>query len=67
MELETLLPLILALVEEVIKIEPQVQTDLENLFAKKDATPADWQALRAKWAADTYGSHVPDSSIPPGQ
>ena len=62
----TLIPIIFSLVEEAIKIEPGIQADLTSLFTKAAVTPDDWTALRNKWAADTYASHVPDSGIPPG-
>lgn len=58
------LALALSILELAIKEEPAVQADITALFAKPDPTPADWQALRAKRAGQTYASLVPDSKLP---
>ena len=42
------LSLIVGLVQEAIVVAPGLIDDLQAIFAKADATPADWEALRAK-------------------
>jgi hypothetical protein len=60
----TALVLIFSLVEEAIKIAPQVETDLAGIFSTANPTPADWEALRAKVLAKGYFDYVPASQLP---
>jgi len=56
--------LVISLIEEIIKLEPTVAAEIQTLMAKTDATPADWQALKAKVLGETYESLVPDTKLP---
>lgn len=56
--------LILQLVEAAIANEPAIAADLTALFSKGVPTPAQWAALRALVAAETYGQFVPASDLP---
>lgn len=56
---------ILTLVEFAIQEEPKVQAALTSIFSKANPTPADWQALRAQYAAMSYDATVTNSQIPP--
>lgn len=58
------LTLIISLVEEAIKVEPQIQDALTKLFSKSDPTAADWAALRASISAKSYADFVPSSDLP---
>jgi hypothetical protein len=55
---------IIGLVEEAAKEAPQVISDLQSIFSKPDATPADWLALREKVLSKSYKDFVPDSKLP---
>lgn len=57
--------LILQLVEAAIQEEPAIAADLSNLFSGAIPTPAQWAALRAAVASETYGQFVNDSALPP--
>lgn len=56
--------LIIALVEEAIKVEPQVAAGLQSIFSKANPTPEDWQTLRANALAKSYADYVPASALP---
>jgi len=58
----TWIPLVLALLEEAIKVAPDLAKDLQDLF-KTNPSPADWQAMRDK-AAKSYTDYVPDTRLP---
>lgn len=58
-----LLALIVSLVEEAVKLAPNVAADIKAIFNKTDATPQDWADLKAKILANTYESYVPDTQI----
>lgn len=60
--METAIPLVMGLIEEAIKIEPAVATEIASLFSKGIPTPADWQAYRAKNAADSFETLAPDAA-----
>ena len=59
------IPTIISLIEFAIEEEPSVATALQEIFTKSDPTAADWQALRAKYAAMNYDKTVTNSQIPP--
>jgi hypothetical protein len=59
--------LILQLVEAAIAEEPAIAIDLQNLFSGSVPTPAQWAALRAVVASESYGTFVPSSSLPPSE
>ena len=56
-----LIPLILGLVELLVKYEPTIAADLRDIFSKADPTPADWMALRAKVQAASFEALAPDA------
>ena len=58
-----MLALIFSLVEEAIKVTPGLVTAFEEIFSNPNATPADWEALRAKVLANAYGDYVPQSDL----
>lgn len=58
---------IMSAVEALIQEEPAIATDLKALFSGSVPTAADWAALRANIAAESYGSFVPGSSLPPSE
>jgi len=60
--METVVPLVMMLVEEAIKVEPAVATELASLFANGAPTAADWQAYRTKNTADTFESLAPNAA-----
>lgn len=57
------LALIVGLVEEAIKDTPELVAEFQKIFAIKNATPADWQALKTTVLAENYEQYVPDSAI----
>jgi hypothetical protein len=57
--METVIPLVMMLVEEAIKVEPAVATELATLFAKGAPTPADWLAYKTRNTADTFETLAP--------
>lgn len=63
----TTIALILQLVEAAIAEEPAIAADLQNLFTGAPPTPAQWAALRASVASETYGEFVKDTALPPGE
>ena len=56
-----LIPLILGLVELMVKYEPAIAADLKNIFSKSDPTPEDWMALRAKVCGTPFEALAPDA------
>jgi hypothetical protein len=58
-----MLAIVVSLVEEAIKQEPAIVAEFQNIFSKPNPTPEDWQALRVKVLAKSYGDYVPDSAI----
>jgi hypothetical protein len=56
--------LALQLLELAIQEEPAIAADLTNLFSGTPPTAADFAALRASIAAETYGQFVKDSVLP---
>lgn len=56
-----MLGIIVALIEEAIKLEPAIAAELKTLFAKKEITPADWMALRLKVLGQSFESLAPDA------
>ena len=59
--------IIVSLIEQLIIEEPAIAADLQKLFASGNPTPADFAALRAAVAAESYGSFVPNSQLPPAE
>jgi len=58
------LALIMALVEEAVKVTPGLIVDIQALFANGEPTPADWQAFHDKVKANSYADYVPASALP---
>lgn len=56
-----LIPLILGLVELLVKYQPQIAAELRTIFAKPNPTPEDWMALRAKVAIQSFAELAPDA------
>lgn len=56
--------LALFIIEEAVKYGPTLATELQELLKKPDATPADWEALRARVNQKSYFDLVPDSALP---
>ena len=59
-----ILQLIIFSVEEAIKEAPLLADDLKQLFASSTPTAADFAALRAKVAGESYAKFVPESNLP---
>lgn len=59
-----LLTILLSLVEELVKIEPEIAAQLKAIFAKETATPEDWQAVKDAVLSKRYRDLVPDTQIP---
>lgn len=59
--------LIIQLVEAAITEEPAIAADLQNLFSGGVPTAAQWAALRASIASETYRQFVPASDLPPNE
>lgn len=55
--------LVIGLVEEVIKLEPAIAAEIQNLMNKPQPTPADWLALREKVKAQSFESLAPDAKL----
>lgn len=55
----------ITILEAIIKNEPAIAADIQALFSKGVPTAADFDALRASVAQQTYGSFVPASALPP--
>ena len=53
------------IIQEIIKHEPEIATALKALFAKKDATAADWDGFRAGVAAGSYAKTVTNTFLTP--
>jgi hypothetical protein len=51
--------LIVTLIEEAIKLEPQLAAELATIFSKPNPTPDDWAALRAKVKGETFEALAP--------
>lgn len=60
-----IISLIISLVEEAVKLEPEIVAELQTIFGNPNPTPADWQALRAKVLAKSYADYVPASALAP--
>lgn len=58
-----MLTLIISLVEEAIKLEPAIATELQTIFSKSNPTAADWMALKAKVQSETFASLAPDAPL----
>ena len=59
------LTLIIFGIEEAIQQTPALIADLQQIFSNGAPTAADFAALRAKVASESYQQFVPESSIPP--
>lgn len=55
---------IIALVQEAITLEPELQAQLQTIFSKPNPTPEDWQALRLQVLGKSYADYVPASALP---
>ena len=55
--------LIMGLVEMAIKYEPVIQKELSDILSKKDPTPEDWAALKARVLATPFESLAPDAKL----
>jgi hypothetical protein len=60
-----ILTLAVFLVEELIKATPALAAEFQTLFASGTPTAADFAALRAKIAGESYAALVPASELPP--
>jgi hypothetical protein len=58
------LQLVIFGIEEVIQQAPALAADLQKIFANGTPTAADFAALRAKVASESYQQFVPDSGLP---
>lgn len=58
---------ILTLLQAAINQIPALATDIKTLFAGDVPTDASWAALQASIAAETYGSFVSQSALPPSE
>lgn len=56
--------LIIALVQELVRVAPGAIQEIRDVLSKPDATPADWDALRARVAARKYEDYDP-GFVPP--
>lgn len=54
---------IITLVEEAIKLTPDLIAGFQRIFASGNPTPADFAALRAQVLAKTYKDYVPASVL----
>ena len=59
----TMINLVVLLIEEIIKLEPALAAEFETLFSGKVPTAADFAALRAKIAGESYEALVPASQL----
>jgi hypothetical protein len=55
--------LVLFGLQELIQHAPELAADIQALLTKPDATPADWEALRARVKAKSYFDYVQKSSL----
>lgn len=56
----------LPLLKQLLQEAPQLRADIAALFAKEQVTDADWAALHARIAGQTYEDLVPHSGLIPG-
>ena len=61
---EQLAVTILSLVEQAILQEPKIEAALRAVFAKTEATPADWAAEKQALLGASYKDLVPHSKLP---
>jgi hypothetical protein len=61
--MEELIALAVKAIQAAVKYAPGLIEDLRKLFAMKNPTEADWQALHDKIASKSYEDYVPDSAI----
>jgi hypothetical protein len=59
-----MISLIISLVEEAVKLCPEIIADLQTIFGNPNPTPADWEALRQKVLSISYAGYVPASALP---
>lgn len=59
------LTLVIFGIEEAIQQTPALIADLQQIFASGTPTAAQFAALRAKVASESYQSFVPQSGLPP--
>ena len=51
--------LIIALVEEAVKLTPAIRTELQAIFNKPNPTPEDWLLLKARVLSQSFESLAP--------
>jgi len=59
-----MLALVVSLIEEAVKVAPEVAAELKNIFSVSNPSPADWEALRQKVLSKNYANYVPASALP---
>jgi len=55
---------VLLAIQALLTLAPQVRSELAVLFSKGEPTPADWEALRAKFTK-SYDQLRAEAGIPP--
>jgi hypothetical protein len=54
--------LLIAMIEEAIKIEPALAAELSAIFSKPNPTPEDWSLLRARVKGESFESLAPHAA-----
>lgn len=57
-------PLLAFLITEIVKQVPVLAIELVQILSKPEATDADWDALKAKYAGKTYEDYDPPVPAP---
>lgn len=57
--------LALFIIEEGIKLEPELANAVRSLLSKNDPSPQDWADLRTTVMAKSYRDYVPATALPP--
>ena len=63
--MEEIIPLAISGIEALITNYPAISAEFQTLFAAGVPTAADFAALRAKVASQSYANLVPASQLPP--
>ena len=58
-----MLAIIVQLIEQLITEAPAVYAEFQVIFSKPNPTPADWAALKAKVASESFQSLAPDAPL----
>lgn len=56
-------PLIPFIIEAIVKYVPTLAIELVQILSKPEATQADWDALKSKYAGKTYEDYVKAASV----